>query len=241
MKVKIGKYTSWFGPYQLASALCFWAKPVKDEHDMMGEPDWVHKFGEMLAYGSAAPESDDLVWEDKRRKTWLYRFLDWIQSKKKRKVIVKLEPYDTWSMDNTLALIILPMLKQILDQKHGSPFVDHEDVPLEMRPTKEQYDGHMETGDTDLDPLFHDRWTHVISEMIFAFETEAGSTQNWEEGFVTGHNDARFEKIDEEGTLELVYGPDHTEVIDQESRDQYQQRIQNGFRLFGKYYSNLWS
>ena len=133
----------------------------------------------------------------------------------------------------------LPMLKQIVDQKQGSPFVDHEDVPLEMRPTKEQYDAHMKTGDTD--PEFHNRWTYVISEMIFAFETEAGSTQNWEEDFVTGHNDVRFKKADPEDLFEMVHGPDHTEVIDFDSRKAYQERIQNGFRLFGKYYSNLWS
>ena len=39
MKVKIGTYTNWFGPYQLAELLCFWVKDVKDESGMKSKPD----------------------------------------------------------------------------------------------------------------------------------------------------------------------------------------------------------
>lgn len=47
MKVKIGPYKNWFGPYQLAEKLCFWAKEtVVDEHGMKSKPDYVHNFGE---------------------------------------------------------------------------------------------------------------------------------------------------------------------------------------------------
>ena len=45
MKVKIGPYKDYFGPYQLAEKLCFWAKPVKDEWGIEDKPDWVHNFG----------------------------------------------------------------------------------------------------------------------------------------------------------------------------------------------------
>ena len=38
-------------------------------------------------------------------------------------------------MDHTLANIILPMLKQLQATKHGSPMVDIEDVPEELRIT----------------------------------------------------------------------------------------------------------
>ena len=58
MRVKIGKYVDWFGPYQLADALCFWVPKVKDEYGMEDKPDWVHKFGEWLTYGSVAPEPE---------------------------------------------------------------------------------------------------------------------------------------------------------------------------------------
>ena len=44
-----------------------------------------------------------------------------------RKLKVRIDDYDTWSMDHTLAYIILPMLKQLRDTKHGSGYVDDED------------------------------------------------------------------------------------------------------------------
>ena len=39
MKAHIGPYKSWFGPYQLAELLCFWAKDVEDEYGMKSKPD----------------------------------------------------------------------------------------------------------------------------------------------------------------------------------------------------------
>ena len=32
MKIRIGPYTDWFGPYQLAETLMFWVPEEKDEH-----------------------------------------------------------------------------------------------------------------------------------------------------------------------------------------------------------------
>jgi hypothetical protein len=46
MKVYIGPYKNWFGPYQLAEKLCFWAKPVTDKYGIKSKPDWVHNFGD---------------------------------------------------------------------------------------------------------------------------------------------------------------------------------------------------
>ncbi len=50
MKVVIGPYTTWIGPYQIAEKLCFWAKPVPDEIGMKRKPDWVHDFGTWLRF-----------------------------------------------------------------------------------------------------------------------------------------------------------------------------------------------
>jgi len=46
MKVYIGPYKNWFGPYQLAEKLCFWVKPVTDKYGIKSKPDWVHNFGD---------------------------------------------------------------------------------------------------------------------------------------------------------------------------------------------------
>ena len=59
----------------------------------------------------------------------------------KQKKEIRIDRQDTWNMAETLADIILPMLKQLKETKHGAPFVDDEDVPEELKstsaPTKE--------------------------------------------------------------------------------------------------------
>jgi hypothetical protein len=85
MKVNIGPYKTWFGPYQLAEALCFWVKNKPDELGVPTKPRWVHSFGELLAHGSVDPEplvGDITSWDRERHNTWLYRFLLWIDKLK---------------------------------------------------------------------------------------------------------------------------------------------------------------
>ena len=96
MKVKIGKYKNWVGPYQLAEALCFWVKEVPDEHGFKNKPKWVHKFGEWLAYGSVKPDirlGEVTSWGDERSETLLCKFLSWIYSKRERKIKVRIDPW----------------------------------------------------------------------------------------------------------------------------------------------------
>lgn len=248
MKVKIGPYERWFGPYQLAEALCFWAKPVKDEWGIEDKPDWVHKFGEWLAHGSIAPEPTKgnpvSLWRDDRPETLLYKFLTWLHSKKKRRIEVRIDNYDTWSMDDTLAYIVLPMLEQLQKTKHGAPFVDDKDVPKELRSTsapplsKEDKD----VGATD-DNHFK-RWDWVLDEMIFAFKSKID--EDWTQQFHSGTHDwyseaSTFDEASGKPLLfELKRGPNDTAKIDMKGMRAYQKRISNGFRLFGKYYENLW-
>ena len=48
-------------------------------------------------------------------------FRNFNKGPKERKVEVKVERWDTFSMDHTAALIILPLLLQLRDTKHGVP------------------------------------------------------------------------------------------------------------------------
>lgn len=220
MKVTIGPYKNWIGPYQLADKIPFIS------HDTS------HKIGEWLA------------------ETWVNDVCQWIYSKQQRKIKVHIDKYDTWSMDNTLAHIILPMLKQLKETKHGSPMVDDEDLPVTMRYTSKKGPDDWETEDH----WIHHKWDWVLNEMIWAFEQELDDS--WEDKF-------------RHGTPQYVYTPvkpnqEYTEVpdfvsdddmesdwvrmdqvnpdyyVDYEGIKEYSSRIQNGFRLFGKYYSNLW-
>jgi len=74
--------------------------------------------------------------------------LEWIYSKRKRRIKIRIDSYDTWNMDHTLSMIIEPMLVQFKNIKHGYPQVDEIDAP--GIPEEEK------------------RWAYVIDEMIFA-------------------------------------------------------------------------
>jgi len=84
-----------------------------------------------------------------------------------RKISIRIDKYDTWSMDSTLALIIHPMLIQLKQTKHGSPWIDDEDVPEELRSTSAP----PKENEWDADDNHHARWDWVLDEMIWAFET----------------------------------------------------------------------
>jgi len=214
----------------------FWVPKEKDEYGFPHTADRVHNFGEWLAHGSVEPEptaGDIHKWGD-RPHTWLYKFLSWIHSKQNRTVKVHIDRWDTWSMDHTLALIVLPMLKQLKETKHGAPYVDLKDVPKELQP-KKQTKKQKDNGETD--STHFERWDWVLDEMIFAFENKVND--DWEEQFESGEHDLQWKKL-EDGNYEMVNGPKHTREYDWEGRKKYQERISNGFRLFGKYYENLW-
>lgn len=128
-------------------------------------------------------------------------------------VKVRIDPWDTWSMDYTLAYIIVPMLKQLKETKHGACLVDNEDVPSELQMPNGWYDSkYRVNGETD--PNFFARWDYVLDEMIWAFESKC--RDDWDVQFFTQDD------------------------FDQKGYEAYQQRLSNGFRLFGKYYESLW-
>ena len=125
-----------------------------------------------------------------------------------QKVKVHIDPWDTWSMDYTLASIILPMLHQLKETQHGAPFVDNEDVPEELHMPDGWYEEkYSRNGETD--PHFFDRWDWVLDEMIYAFDCKA-------------NKDDVFMRYN----------------VNEQVKEQ--ERISNGFRLFGKYYESLW-
>lgn len=139
------------------------------------------------------------------------------RKKKERKIKIHIDEYDTWSMDHTLALIALPMLKQLRDTTHGSAMVDLQDVPFEMRYTSHEewdsqksFDFYHEDKSED---MIHERWTWTLDEMIFAMES------------IVKDDDSEFydnSKTDWEGLFN------------------HHDRVDNGLRLFGKYFRGLW-
>jgi len=137
---------------------------------------------------------------------------------------VKLDRYDTWSMDHTLAYIILPMLRQLKATQQGSAQVDPEDVPEHLRPTEPAGPNNGYTDNT-----VHERWAWVMEEMIWAFEQKLKDDDE--------HSFYDHSGVDRSASFQQQIGQIK---VDRDALQAHQDRKQNAFRLFGKYYQNLW-
>ena len=205
MKINIGPYKYWFGPYQLCA---------------------------LLKYVGVSESSCDNIAEKISARPF-----EWFDKKfKKRKISIQIDDYDTWSADHTLSLIIHPLLVKLKNKKDGAPHVDNEDVPENIRSTNAK----PKENEWDTDEFHFDRWDYVLDEMIFAFEKSIDNS--WEEEFYSGKSDPEWKCINEDETdPEKRLYEDDTFKIDHDGMKRIQNRIQNGHRLFGKYYSHLWT
>jgi len=215
MKIYISNYRyHWISPYTIIEYVFFWTdwskcgrkKDVVDDKDYVDHPKWVDKWADRIA-----PISD-----------FIRVVLDYIQPPIK---YVKIDRWDTWSMDHTLALIILPMLKQLDITKHGAPFTEDDDVPEYLRSYMAQPKEH----EWDTDSLHFMRWDWILAEMIWAFEQELKDDD--EHQF--------FDHSASEGIEDFNERISKLKV-DEKGLKAHQERKKNGFRLFGKYYQNLW-
>jgi len=112
---------------------------------------------------------------------WLY---SWFGYSPSQSIKVKIDKWDTWSMDHTLSHIILPMLIQLKATQHGHPA-----------------------------NLTEKGWNDILDEMIWAFE------QKYRDDWMRDYD---YNKWDSDGATA------------------HQKHMTNGFKLFGKYYENLW-
>lgn len=156
------------------------------------------------------------------------------QKSGERKISVRIDDYDTWNADATLAHVILPLLKRFKELSTSAPMVDDDDVPENLRssvspPAKDH--------DPDLDENYFARWNWVLDEMIFAFESYFN---DYESQFYSGEADYKF-KDTGDGYSEMYHGENHTLTVDRDGLTAYESRINNGLRLFGKYYKGLWT
>ena len=240
MKVYINNYKNhWISPYTVLDYIFFWTDWSKCSRDRsvqsaIDELDGKYKYVEH-------PEWVD-KWADRLEP--ISRAIQWVWDKIDRKIdYVKIDRWDTWSMDSTLSHIILPMLKQLQSEKHGAPFVDDEDVPDELKSTSAP----PKENEYDTDANHFKRWDYVLNEMIFAFEHKVDDS--WEDAYRSGEHDILWVPVDKDGNevpkgehkfYQMKDGPNHTYKCDYDGMKKVEDRMQNGFRLFGKYYQGLW-
>ena len=201
MKVYLSKYRyHWISPYTVLEKVFFWREIDYDE-------PIIDKWSDRLA-----PICQGIQ-----------KVLDFIHPKIN---YVKIDRWDTWSMDYTLSFIVVPMLKQLKETKHGAPFVDDEDVPEELKSTSAP----PKENEWDTDENHFKRWDWALNEMIWAFE------QNLDHD-----SEDKFFDHAEWDEKEKDFGKNlHKIKIDQPGLKAHQDRKANGFRLFGKYYQGLW-
>ena len=201
MKVYLSKYRyHWISPYTVLEKVFFWREIDYDE-----------------------PIIDK--WSDRLTPICqgIQKVLDFIHPKIN---YVKIDRWDTWSMDYSLSFIVVPMLKQLKETKHGAPFVDDEDVPEELKSTSAP----PKENDYDTDENHFKRWDWALNEMIWSFEQNLDN--NSEEKFF---DHAEWDEKEKDFGKNL-----HKIKIDQVGLKVHQDRKANGFRLFGKYYQGLW-
>jgi hypothetical protein len=153
--------------------------------------------------------------------------------KNERKIKIHIDDYDVWGADHTIALVVHPILLKLKSKKHGSPSVAIEDVPEHLHPTEPLENA------WDIDDKHHERWAWVLDEMIWAFE-QCTKDDRGDEQFWSGEVDWDFKKEEDSELYSLNYGPNHTFKVDEVARKAHYDRIDNGLRLFAKYYFSLW-
>jgi hypothetical protein len=212
MKINIGKYPDYFGPYQLTDT---------------------------LKYFGVSEDTRNNIAEKIPSKPF-----EIINSLFKRKVKVKIDDFDTWSMDHTLALIILPMLKNIKAQKNGIPVCflskEYNDITTSKEYYTEKEDGKLHKKSEMLFKKAEKNWDDILDKMIWSFEQIL--EENWEEQYWIKKPILDLEKRpgDEDKEVFPVRWLQKGEC-DWDGLKKHQKRIQEGLNLFGKHYLNLWT
>jgi hypothetical protein len=163
-----------------------------------------------------------------------------------RKIDIRVDDFDTWSLDTTLALIILPALIQLKHTKHGVPsdFVNDSAADYHDQAT---FDFMKE----DKDEVFQKgcaAWETVLDKMIWSFQQLA--IEDYDDQYHHGKIDIGW--IKSENTFpnpitgktapiyEMVDNNPGEHWYDVDGHQLHEERIQEGLELFGKYFRSLW-
>lgn len=215
MRVFINGYPDhWISPYTIIDYTFFWTdwskchrdKGIVEDVDFVDRPEWAEKWSDRL---------NPICEVIKRIREVIKPTIRY----------VKIDRYDTWSMDHTLSYIIHPMLVQLNKEKHGAPFTDDADVPDELKSTSAP----PKENEWDTDDNHFKRWDWIMNEMVWAFEQEL---KDDDEAQFFDHSESRGIEDCEERMDKLK--------VDRDGLEAHQKRKANGYRLFGRYYQNLW-
>jgi hypothetical protein len=170
----------------------------------------------------------------------------WPKGSSPQKIDIQIDPWDTWNMDGTLAQIIYPMLVQLKATKHGVPS-EFCDVGGEDYSEQDSFDFYKETHD-DAWKKGADRWDDILDKMIWSFGQLA--YDDYDKRY--HHGDAEYDWVETdrlypnpvtgtpEPTYQMVDKNPGEHWYDHVGHQLHEERIQEGFELFGKYFRSLW-
>lgn len=160
-----------------------------------------------------------------------------------RKIDVQIDPYDTWNLDHTLALIILPALIQLKECKHGIP----SNLSGDEFTDQLSFDFYSETHDDSYAEGVK-RWNEIMDKMIWSFQQLVSEDYD----SLYHHGDPKYDFVKSniqypnpitgkmENTFQMVDTNPTEHWYDHVGHTLHEERIQEGLELFGKYYRALW-
>lgn len=163
-----------------------------------------------------------------------------------QKVNIEIDRHDTYSMDHTLAMIILPMLVQLKNTKHGVPS-DLVEVGGEDYTDQDSFDFYKESHSESFNKAV-ERWDEILDKMIWSFQ------QLVDDSYSSKYHHGNFD-YDWDKTSEKFYNPitkqqeEVTQLVDKNPKGHWydmqgeimhNERIKEGLDLFGKHYRSLW-
>jgi hypothetical protein len=163
-----------------------------------------------------------------------------------RKIKVEIENFDTWSLDHTLAYIILPALLQLRASKMGVP-AEFADIGGGNYTSQTCFDFYEETHNEAFD-IAVKRWEETLDKMIWSFQQIL--IDDWENQY--HHGKAEYDWVPSndqylnpstgqmEDTFTMIDKNPEDHWTDYEGMREHERRIQEGLELFGKYYQHLW-
>lgn len=169
------------------------------------------------------------------------------KGKTDRKIDINIEYFDTWNMDHTLALIILPMLLQLKETKHGVPSELVDDVGGEDYTEQDSFDFYKETHVESWE-VASKRWDEILDKMIWSFQQLA--VEEYDEKYHHGKADYDWLESDKmfsnpvtgkiEKAYQMVDKDPTSHWYDHVGHQLHEERIQEGLNLFGKFFRSLW-
>ena len=165
----------------------------------------------------------------------------------KRRINVEIDKFDTWGLDHTLALIILPALIQLKNTKHGVPseFVSR---------IGGDFDGNLvfdfiKEDENEVFDRLCDKWEEVLDKMIWSFQ-QLSIDEDYDSKYHHGEMKIGWKTSEYKYTNPITGKVEETYEMVDENPDEHwydhvghqlhEKRIQEGLDLFGKYFRSLW-